>query len=253
MVPIEIEKTEHEYLTLTPVDGEFQKYTVDITEDPATGHIPTITMYFTADKEGYMNVHIRTSSATSGRVWVNDNYILNQTTGNLQGVLDAGWVSVGDKIKIIINMDRKRLDTDDMDAYVPFTQFDVNAAVMDQPLFEETIAYLKQCPLNVTYFDDTTIRGTIAADRAGILFTSVPGDGGWAISVDGNERDGMKIGAALVGVRLGEGEHAIELKYRLRGTLPGALASLASLAAALAVFLLPRLRRGKAAARAESA
>jgi uncharacterized membrane protein YfhO len=250
MVPIVFdEEPKPEFLTLTPVEDEFQKYTVDITEDPATGNIPNITLHFTADKEGYMNIHIRTSSSTSGRVYVTrsgsdkEEYILNQTTGNLQGVLDAGFVNVGDKIKIIVNMDRKRLDTDDLDAFVPFSQFDVNAAVMDQPVFEEAIERFSRSTLDVKYFDDTTIRGTISADRDGMLFTSVASDGGWTIVVDGKEREGVKIGTALVGVRLEAGEHEVELKYGLNGMWLGLLVSLASVVAVLLIFLLPFLRR----------
>ncbi|MDR1061415.1 MAG: YfhO family protein, partial [Clostridiales bacterium] len=254
MVPIYLDREpEYEYLDLTPVEEEFQKYTVDITEDPATGHIPTITLHFTADKEGYMNIHIRTSSSTSGRVYVTrsgsteEEYILNQTTGNLQGVLDAGMVYVGDEIRVVMNMDRKRLDTDDLDAFVPFSQFDLNAAIMDQPVFEEVIERFRQSPLNVTYYDDTTIRGTISADRDGMLFTSVASDGGWTIVVDGKEREGVKIGTALVGVRLEAGEHEVELKYGLNGMWPGLLVSFACVALVLLLFLLPYLRRRGAA------
>jgi uncharacterized membrane protein YfhO len=248
MVPIAIDRIVPENLTLNETE-EFQKYTADITVDPADGLIPSITMYFIADKEGYMNIHVRTGSSTSGRVWVGeDNYILNQMTGNLQAVMDAGYVHVGDEVKVIVNMDRKRLDTEDMDAYVPFSQFDVNAAVMDQPNFERVISRLGSNGLEVSYYDDTTIRGTITADRQGMLFTSIPNDNGWKVIVDGKEREVMSIGTALVGVRLDPGTHEIEFKYGLSGAWLGLLVSLASVALMLIIFLLPFLRRRRLSA-----
>ncbi|MDR1440744.1 MAG: YfhO family protein, partial [Clostridiales bacterium] len=254
MLPIEIESLDYEFLEMEPKmkpnaapdaepEQEFQQWILDIKEDPASGNIPKITLYFTAGKEGYMNVHVRTGGATRGQVYVNDAYILNQMAGNLHAILDAGYVHVGDKIKIILSMDRKRLDSDDMDVYVPNPEFWVTAAVMDQATFERVVEKFKQSALKVSYYDDTTIQGTISADRDGILFTSVPDDGNWIITVDGKEREGMKIGTALAAVRLDAGEHTVELKYQLKGVWIGALVSLASLLAVLLLFLLPFLGR----------
>ena len=54
---------------------------------------------------------------------------------------------------------------------------------------------------------------------------TVPYDEGWEIKVDGKESEYFRIGEALMGLKVGAGEHTIEMKFTPPGFHMGALLS----------------------------
>ena len=79
-----------------------------------------------------------------------------------------------------------------------------------------------------------------------ILFTSVPWDEGWTVTVDGTavpEEGVLHIGGALIGVRLPSGAHEISMRYRLPGLQAGVCVSLAALLLLAAWIVLRRKNR----------
>lgn len=52
---------------------------------------------------------------------------------------------------------------------------------------------LNRHPFKVLKWKDTEVEGEIEADRAGVLFTSIPYDKGWTVKVDGVEQETRKI------------------------------------------------------------
>lgn len=74
------------------------------------------------------------------------------------------------------------------------------------------------------------VKGTIKADEAGIMMTSIQAVDGFTVLVDGKEVPYETIGYALIGVPLEAGEHTVEFKYRTpyidlaRGITAGAIA-----------------------------
>ena len=98
----------------------------------------------------------------------------------------------------------------------------------------------------LTELRDTRLKADVTVRGEGkILCLTVPYDKGWTVTADGveiPEEDIVKVGGALIGLRLDEGAHTVELRYSLPGLLPGAAVSLTG-GAALAVWLL--LKRKK--------
>lgn len=91
---------------------------------------------------------------------------------------------------------------------------------------------LKNQSLIVNEFTDRKISGTVNAEKDGVLYTSIPYDKGWEITVDGEKLhtdEYVIIGNALIGINLDKGKHTVEFKYTPQGLIVGIIASIAGL------------------------
>jgi hypothetical protein len=79
--------------------------------------------------------------------------------------------------------------------------------------------------------------------NAGTMFTSIPYDAGWKISVDGAPVKTLAIAEGLLGVDLTEGTHRIEMHYLPPRLIEGAAITGFSLILLGAIFLLLSLIR----------
>ncbi len=97
---------------------------------------------------------------------------------------------------------------------------------LNQAGYEEMLSVLSDEQFRVTYYDDTSIKGTIEANSDGLLFLSVPYSEGLEVYVDGAPSELVSIGDALSGVMLEAGTHYVELKYVPAGFKEGGIISL---------------------------
>ena len=89
----------------------------------------------------------------------------------------------------------------------------VRAGILDDALFRRGYEILNASRLEITDFETTRIRGTIDCDRDGLLYTSIPNDGGWMALVDGEEAETVLVGDVMLSVPLDEGIHTVEFVY----------------------------------------
>lgn len=89
-------------------------------------------------------------------------------------------------------------------------------------------AKLSAHPWNLTSWTDTSLKGSISCDQEGWLFTTIPFDAGWKITVDGREQEPEKVLDSFVGIWLSAGNHTVSMKYTPKGLIPGTLISAAS-------------------------
>ena len=94
-------------------------------------------------------------------------------------------------------------------------------------------------------FSSDRICGTVTAGEDTLLFTSIPADDGWRVTVDGKRVETVTVFGYLLGVPLSEGEHRVELSYTAPGFGAGLAVSLLS-AAAILLFAVYERRRGRA-------
>ncbi|MBO7293647.1 MAG: YfhO family protein, partial [Clostridia bacterium] len=66
-------------------------------------------------------------------------------------------------------------------------------------------------------FSSVRISGRVAVGEDTLLFTSIPADKGWRVTVDGERVEPVTVFGYLLGVPLSPGEHTVELSY----TAPG--------------------------------
>ncbi len=142
--------------------------------------------------------------------------------------LELGWCLAGQEIQVTCSGD---------------LIMDARAYRFEEDALGQVYDALIGGGMEVTRWEDTVIEGNVQAAEAGTLFTSIPYDKGWKVTVDGQERKGRKVLDAFFGLDLPAGSHEIRLEYHPPGLKAGAAVSAISL---LFVGLAAWLGRGGA-------
>lgn len=87
--------------------------------------------------------------------------------------------------------------------------------------FQQIYEELNRQPWDLTEWTDTTLKGTIQMEEAGLLYTSIPYDKGWTVYVDGEKVSTRKLFDTFLTVELTEGVHTIEMEYMPQGLILG--------------------------------
>ena len=175
---------------------------------------------FTPDKAGDFYVYIGNRSVEQVEVQKGEDA---QTFKNVNRgfLLELGWCKEGEPVVLTSETE------EDLRARVYRFEFEGLHSVYE---------ILNRYPLTVTKWTDTILEGTVETEKAGTLFTSIPYDAGWTVTVDGQVQTPHKIFDAFLSVDLTEGTHTIVFSYEPEGLRTGALITLGSmvlLAAAL--------------------
>ncbi len=99
---------------------------------------------------------------------------------------------------------------------------------------------LNRMPMHLTSWKDTKLSGTVTADRAGMLFTSIPFDKGWTVKVDGQKVETRKAFGAFLAIDVGAGDHVIDFSYFPEGLKPGVLITGGSIVILIFLWFLRR-------------
>ncbi len=88
---------------------------------------------------------------------------------------------------------------------------------LDREVFEEVMPRLAAYAMEVTDWDNTHIKGSIITDAEhSLIYTSIPYDEGWKVTVDGKEMPIVETCGALIGIDatlLDAGKHQISFRY----------------------------------------
>lgn len=87
--------------------------------------------------------------------------------------------------------------------------------------FEKTYEIIKQNQLDVQENKSNYIKGTINAEKDGVLLTSIIDDKGWTVKVDGKKVEKQIVAENLLAIDLTKGEHTIEFSYIPTGFITG--------------------------------
>lgn len=99
--------------------------------------------------------------------------------------------------------------------------------------------------LDVSSFKNTKIEGTINMADAGMIFTSIPQDGGWKVYVDGKKVEDFMIADTLIGFNLSAGTHEVTFKYHVPGYALGLAVTIITLLITIFCFLVWKKRADK--------
>ena len=99
---------------------------------------------------------------------------------------------------------------------------------------------LNRMPMHLTSWKDTKLSGTVTADRAGTLFTSIPFEKGWTVKVDGQKVETRKAFGAFLAIDVGSGDHVIDFSYFPEGLKPGVLITGGSIVILIFLWFLRR-------------
>lgn len=168
----------------------------------------------TVEKTGQVYIHVDCRAAKSINV---------TAAGNSWGVttyepyiIDAGTLQEGTEVVVTIGTENSCAGN-------------VYVATLNTEAFENAIDTLSKNPLRIESFDDSHLLGSVYADKAGTLMTSIEFDKGWTVKVDGEEVETYAVGDALLAFDLSEGEHTVEMSFMPRGLILGVIISVMSL------------------------
>ena len=190
-------------VTITP-DG------VTITESNSSGYCKykdtenksTVTYTYTADRDGFMCIHLTLPKRNDYYVSINSVELFKETI-SLPQMMAVGDVKAGDVIDIRIVCDKGESST-----------MNLSGAILDGELFRQGYDILNASTLELTTFDNTFLEGTIRCDRDGLLYTSIPQNGNWSVTIDGKPAPVKLVGDCMVAVEITEGEHTVAYTYR---------------------------------------
>jgi len=230
---------------------------------------PTVRVHLTSQSEDNLYMFLKSDNPKKCNLWLSTTK--DPETGEFKdfkgygsyyegydySIVNLGSFPVGTEIELRMTI----LQQDKTGANEYIMVKDYQLYYFDYDTFHEDIQQLKQNPLTLD-MDKTTesrIVGEVDAQPGQILYTSIPYEPGWTIKVDGkkmeeqfkdvindagtsvmtNYTDGgvgsVVILNAMIGLRLPEGHHTVEMTYSPPGFKSGVLLLLLGICA-IAVF-----------------
>ena len=117
---------------------------------------------------------------------------------------------------------------------------------LDSERAKEVFADLGQYQLEITSFASTEIEGTITVpENRTLIFTSIPYDEGWIITVDGEKQTPVKTLDSLLAFETTPGTHTVKLVYRPSCYVVGLTVSILSTVIFVAAAAVSIVRRKK--------
>ena len=140
--------------------------------------------------------------------------LMGEKTKNFDNVsrgylLELGYLKSGEEVTL-------RNDDNDQDLIASAYRF------LPEGL-ESVYQVLNKNPLKLTKWTDTQIKGTVNADKAGLLYLSIPFDKGWTVKIDGKEAEPYKIFDTFLSVHMTAGTHEVTLEYMPEGLKSGGM------------------------------
>ncbi|MEG0855866.1 MAG: YfhO family protein [Terrisporobacter sp.] len=183
------------------------------------------------NKKAYIDMHIKARR-------YEPIYMQIDTTGvkNVEVIQDGEVVKKCDTVgKVsVLNLGRYK-NNDDLVVRVNFNKVDgywlMNRIYgLNLRKFNELYNNLSQNEYNVLEYSDTNILGEVTSTKdKSMMYTSIPYDKGWTVTVDGKEATKVKLLNALTGIEIPKGTHVVQFKYIPQGLKIGAIISGVSL------------------------
>lgn len=150
-------------------------------------------------------------------------------------ILDCGYYEAGEIMTVEITIPANK-DSGYADIY---------AVGLNMDNFETGYNKLADGAMNITEFTDTHIKGTVKVGATELIYTSINYDEGWEITVDGEKVEPIAIADALIGIDAAPGNHTIEMTYKPKGLMLGAIVSAGTLVAFIAVLVVLHITKKK--------
>ena len=152
------------------------------------------------------------------------DYMLNYqsvTSGRyMSQMFCLGQLKTGDVVGLTVNFS---------DTYSPNGSVDFRLCRFNMGNFLLAYHELSESQLEVSEYSDDSLKGTVNMKNDELLFLSIPYDEGWSFRVDGKPAECEKMAKGFMALRIGKGQHEIEMKYFPPGLKLGILISVLAL------------------------
>ena len=95
--------------------------------------------------------------------------------------------------------------------------FKLMVYALKKDTFEDVYRALADEQLEIKRFSDRKISGKLSVKDDGVLYLSIPYEKGWKVYIDGERTETFKVLQAMLGVRVGSGEHDVRIEYTPEG------------------------------------
>ena len=166
------------------------EYTIRMTENA------TLYMYLPTKYERQLNV------------WIDKEWAGNYFEGDNYHIKNLGDYKSGDTMDLILTLTKD-------DLYFKEAQF----AYLDNGLLNRDIERLHEMnsETEVEALSTTHFKITVNSDEDRVLFTTIPSEPGWKITVDGVETEASEALEALIAVPVTAGRHVVEMTFTTAG------------------------------------
>ncbi len=207
--PVESDRLNVSSAKLT--DGEHIKFYP--TDTSSEAHIDYL---IEMDRDSDLYMYFPTKYERSCNVWVLDEeeYINGDGSMDFAGqffegdnysILDLGHFLENERVRV-----RVTLDNEENEAYWSDELF----YSFDHDSFVQTAEGLRQQSLQITKFENANVEGCCTAEADGeYLFTTIPDEPGWTVTVNGKQVKTKKAVGALITIPLEKGKNEIVMKF----------------------------------------
>ena len=186
----------------------------------------TLIYRYTIQEEGFLCLDINMYARNYFYLYLNGNYLFSDSI-TLPQSLSVCQVRPGDVVEVRASC--KANENSSMT---------IRAALLDDEIFRMGYEILNASTWELTDFSTTRVAGTIDCNRDGLMYTSIPDDGNWKATVDGQEVEPVLVGESMLALNLTEGAHEIVFTYENQAFNYGATITVICLLAFLALIYL---------------
>ena len=163
-----------------------------------------VTFTYTFDQEGFFCIDINQTKRNNFTLKKNGVSLYRyQESYSLPQMASVCDVAPGDQVQVVFYCKAGEEGV-----------ITVDNGLLNEDKFRQAHSILDASTLSISAFDTTRIAGTIDCNREGLLYTSVPQNGNWTALVDGKPAQTVRVGGAMLGIYMTEGEHTVELVYQ---------------------------------------
>lgn len=217
-------------------DGNVNSGIFNVYKEDTSSNSNEITISYDCDKTQDVYAYIECSSVSSVLITAG-SVSYTQDISSSSYVLDLGEVPEGTVVTVTFSLDDDTISG----------QVELYIYGLDEEKFIEAYNNINESGvLDVTENTDSYIKGTIDLAEDKMLYTSIPYDKGWSVYVDGVEvadEDIVKIGDALMGVKMEAGEHTVEFKFVPQGLVVGGACTVIGVAILIILLILKKKKK----------
>lgn len=197
------------WMPMAPSTLEISSQTIELKSTTKSGYASykadasgTVIYKYTAERSGLLCIDVNQSQRNSYNIYLNGTHLYVQPYA-LPQMLSVAQLQPGDVVEIRFNCKAGESGT-----------INVTACQLDDGLFRQAYEILAASTLELTEFTSTYVEGTVNANRDGLLYTSIPQDGNWHVTVDGREVEPVLVGEVMIGIPMTEGQHTVSFTYQ---------------------------------------
>lgn len=159
-------------------------------------------------------------------IWVNNEFLDPYFETENYSIKTLGRFTAGEELSVIATLTKE-------DAYMKDQWF----YYLDEALLEADISKLKANQWNVTEVDATHLNGDVTANDGQILFTTIPYEPGWTVTIDGEKTEYIKVVDGLIGIPMTAGTHHVEMSFFPKGMTSGLVLTGVGIIAVVAIAI----------------